>query len=156
MVGNDAWNQEVQDWVEQNYPGLIASGYRITSPDTIDYNCVAWAANDSETWWWPDPLGQDYWPATVPREETVGAFILAFGTIGYQICKGFDLDVGFQKIALYTDNTNTPTHVARQLPDGRWASKLGSSEDIEHPDLQGLEGEPGYGTVTVILKRPIS
>ncbi|BAZ13375.1 hypothetical protein NIES4071_52140 [Calothrix sp. NIES-4071] len=27
---------------------LAACGYQLTSPDTIDYNCVAWAAEDRQ------------------------------------------------------------------------------------------------------------
>ncbi|MCI0637958.1 MAG: hypothetical protein L0Y72_23715 [Gemmataceae bacterium] len=42
-----------------------------------------------------------------------------------------------------------PTHAARQLPTGRWSSKLGPSEDIEH-DLHALEGEI-YGTIALKL-----
>ena len=47
-----------------------------------------------------------------------------------------------------------PTHAARQLPNGKWTSKLGRWEDIEH-DLEGLTGEM-YGSVQQILKRQIS
>lgn len=32
-----------------------------------------------------------------------------------------------------------PSHAARQLPNGRWTSKCGQAEDIEH-DLRDLEG----------------
>jgi hypothetical protein len=48
-----------------------------------------------------------------------------------------------------------PTHAARQLPNGKWTSKLGRWQDIEY-ELDGLVGKM-YGTVTVnqILKRAI-
>jgi hypothetical protein len=46
-----------------------------------------------------------------------------------------------------------PTHAARQLPNGKWTSKLGRWQDIEH-ELDGLVGEM-YGTVKQILKRAI-
>jgi hypothetical protein len=44
-----------------------------------------------------------------------------------------------------------PKHAARQLPNGRWTSKLGVSEDIEHAlhDLTGLI----YGSVALVFKR---
>jgi hypothetical protein len=45
-------------------------------------------------------------------------------------------------------------HAARQLPGGRWTSKLGNREDIEH-DLNAVSGE-AYGTVVMVLKRPIA
>jgi len=45
-----------------------------------------------------------------------------------------------------------PTHAARQLENGRWTSKLGELEDIEH-DLHHL-ASGAYGAVVQILKRP--
>lgn len=44
MVGNSTWNAYTKEHLEQQFPNLARSGYTITSPDTIDYNCVAWAA----------------------------------------------------------------------------------------------------------------
>jgi len=46
-----------------------------------------------------------------------------------------------------------PTHVARQLPSGRWTSKMGFLEDIEHT-VDALRGFY-YGAVTQILKRAV-
>lgn len=46
----------------------------------------------------------------------------------------------------------TPTHAARQLENGKWTSKLGQLEDIEH-ELDGLVGDK-YGIVVTILRRP--
>jgi hypothetical protein len=60
MVGNNAWTQNIKEWIEQNHPNLAIAGYKITSPDTTDYNCIAWAAGSTEEWWWPDAKGQDY------------------------------------------------------------------------------------------------
>jgi hypothetical protein len=46
-----------------------------------------------------------------------------------------------------------PKHAARQLPSGRWTSKLGPMEDIEHAlhDLTGM----AYGSVVLVMKRPV-
>jgi hypothetical protein len=46
------------------------------------------------------------------------------------------------------------THAARSLPNGRWTSKLGNGEDIEHITLAVLEGDL-YGKVRVFLKRQV-
>lgn len=153
MVSNKAWLSQVRQWIERDYPNLVSTGYNITSVDTIDYNCVAWAAEDTQRWWWPDPLFESYWPAEITREETLSAFIQAFQTLGYIICEKSDLEENYQKIAIYTLN-NKPTHVARQLFNGKWTSKLGQDEDIEHDKLQGLEGER-YGQVSQVMKRLI-
>lgn len=157
MVGNNAWiTSFVIPWIESSYPNLVKYGYKITSHDTIDYNCVAWAAQDDETWWWPDAQNQFYWPPGIPRQETIEAFHQAYQTLGYEVCESDVLESGFQKIAIYVDSQKTPTHVARQLRDGKWTSKLGSREDIEHNNLQGLTGNPGYGEVACIMKRQIT
>jgi hypothetical protein len=48
-----------------------------------------------------------------------------------------------------------PTHAAKQLPDGRWKSKLGDFEDIEHNTVKAVEDDYCYGTVVQYMKRPI-
>jgi len=46
------------------------------------------------------------------------------------------------------------THAARQLPDGKWTSKLGQLEDITHGTTDVIEGGD-YGEVVQFMKRPI-
>jgi hypothetical protein len=91
------------------------------------------------------------------REATVGAFVLAFGTLGYVACDDGLLEDGVEKIALYAelepDGTLSPTHAAVQLPDGYWSSKIGDFEDITHFTVESLHG-PVYGEVVQYLKRP--
>ncbi len=139
--------------LELLFPNLSDGSYAITSPATVDYNCIAWAANDSEACWWPDPQHIGYWPAGVPRVAALEVFIKAYGTLGYICCCDATLENGFDKVALYVDTNGTPTHAARQLSNGCWTSKLGKLEDIEHQTLEGLSGH-AYGTIAVILKRP--
>jgi hypothetical protein len=133
------------------FPDLARIGYRVTSPPDPTYNCIGWAAGVADTWWWPDPGGYDYWPPGVPRQETLDAFIRAFETLGYVPCPDGTPEAGWQKVALYA-LSGIPTHAARQLPGGRWTSKLGPEDDIEH-DLDGLVG-PLYGVPIQILRRP--
>ncbi len=140
--------------LEGIFAGLSGARYLVTSPETPLYNCVAWAASDESRWWWPDPMEVSFWPPTVPREETRESFLAAFATLGFLPCEGVELERGFEKLAIYSEPDGTPTHVARQLPDGRWTSKLGNLEDIEHDDLECLHGDP-YGGVAVILKRAL-
>ncbi|MEH2242059.1 DUF7689 domain-containing protein [Nostoc sp.] len=153
MVSNNAWGSYVKSFIERDYPNLVTHGYKLTSPDTTEYNCVAWAAENAQNWWWPDTQYEEYWPPGVPREETLEAFQQAFATLGYEICQNDVLEEGFQKIAIYVDSNKVPRHVARQLPNGQWTSKLGQDEDIEHNNLQGLTGQPGYGEIACIMKR---
>ncbi len=74
-----------------------------------------------------------------------------FATIGYAPTPSANLEDGFDRVALFAKDDRV-THAPRQLPSGRWTSKLGYDVDIEH-DLRGLEG-PVYGRVVQILRRP--
>ena len=140
--------------LEDLFPGLRVSRYRLTSPASPDYNCIAWAASQQDAWWWPDEMHVSFWPAAAPRQETIEAFVEAFSTLGYTPCDIPDWEPGFEKIAIYADDKGTPTHAAKQLPTGAWTSKLGALEDVEHQGLYDLTGSR-YGTVVRFLKRPI-
>ena len=94
-----------------------------------------------------------FWPSGVARAETLPAFRDAFASLGYSDCSGEDLEPGFEKIAVFANDQGVPMHAARQLPEGRWTSKLGELEDIEHV-LQDLE-ETEYGSVVLVMKRPV-
>jgi hypothetical protein len=139
--------------LEGYFPNLAPTGYDVTSPADGVYNCIAWAAGVTDAWWWPDPMDLTAWPAAARREETIPAFVEAFETLGFVPCAADALEIGFEKIALYA-LAEVPRHAARQLPNGRWTSKLGELEDIEHT-LEGLVGD-WYGSVVQILKRPLS
>jgi hypothetical protein len=138
--------------LEDHFPNLAGKAYQITSPRSWDYNCVAWAAGDPANRWWPSDDDRDFWPANVQRVESVSAFLDAFGRLGYATCNGDELEVGSEKVAILADTAGDPLHVARQLASGRWTSKLGALEDIEH-DLRDLERDQ-YGQVALIMRRP--
>jgi hypothetical protein len=101
--------------------------------------------------WWPHP--DTFWPAGVPGRETIAAFVSAFATLGYVPCADGVLETAFERVALYADLGGTPTHAARQLPDGSWTSKLGEDIDISHAHPAVLNG-PLYGSVVQFLRRP--
>ncbi len=136
------------------FPKLQDAEWRITSAPDDQYNCIAWAANVTTEWWWPVGQEKTYWPEGVTRAVTMEAFREAFATLGYLACEGEHPEPGFEKIALFASDAGLPRHAARQLPSGRWTSKLGKMEDIEH-DLRDLEGAL-YGTVVLVMKRPLS
>jgi hypothetical protein len=141
--------------IEALFPGLSGSGYEVKSKQDDVYNCIAWAAGPTNTnaWWWPfgDPQ-TTYWPESVPRQETLEAFRQMFETLGYAACDHAEVEPGYEKVALFADAQGVPLHAARQLPGGRWTSKLGALEDIEHA-LQDLVGTE-YGSVALVMKRP--
>jgi hypothetical protein len=76
----------------------------------------------------------------------------AFRTLGYEPCEDDQLEPGFEKVALYGD-IFFYSHAARQLPDGKWTSKLGKDQDIEHDTPLDVAGGL-YGEVVQIMKRP--
>lgn len=134
-------------------PNLLPDNHVVTSCQNPIYNCIAWAVDDTNNWWWPgrydDPV---YWPPGVPRETTIPAFLEAFGTRGYEECKDGDLEAGYEKVALYAGPDLVPTHAARQLDNGRWTSKLGNKEDIEHKSVNDVNG-PEYGAPVRFMRR---
>ncbi|BAZ15895.1 hypothetical protein NIES4071_77680 [Calothrix sp. NIES-4071] len=139
---------------ENKFPNLSLTEYSVTSKQSELYNCFAWAAGEDNRWWSPiDPENINYWVEGVAVELTISAFVQAYQTLGYEVCDNSELEPGFKKIAIYGDSDGEATHAARQLPNGKWTSKLGRWQDIEH-ELEGLIGEM-YGDVKQILKRPI-
>jgi hypothetical protein len=134
------------------FPHLNGNNFKQTSPETSDYNCIAWAAEEDDRFWWPIPAGIAYWPQGVSRSESIESFLDAFRNLGYEICQSGGLEIEYQKVAIYVNNNGNPTHMARQLPDGSWTSKLGQNIDINHSTLDALHG-PAYGTVTTFMRR---
>ena len=84
--------------------------------------------------------------------------MILFEQQGFEGCETDALELGTEKIALFADD-GIFTHVARQLPNGRWTSKLGNDVDIEH-DLEDLirrrSPSPSYryGEIVGFMRRP--
>jgi hypothetical protein len=140
------------DAIERLFPALRRAGFEITSSRDQRYNCIAWAAGDVTRWWWPAESPFAYWPPGAAHEETVAGFIQAFAILGYEPAHSGDFEPQFEKVAIFASSDGIPTHMARQLRDGTWTSKLGALEDIQHRELTGLEGAE-YGTAVVFLRR---
>ncbi len=130
------------------FPRLTEDNHRPTSPPDVGYNCIAWSAGDTERWWQPG----EYWPVeTSPDDHGIGTLQRAFEALGYEECPDGDLESGFQKVALYGGGLMY-THAARQLPDGKWTSKLGKAEDIDHATADDVAGGL-YGEIVQFMKR---
>lgn len=96
-------------------------------------------------------MGVRYWPPSIPREATVAAFDLMLKSFGFSECVKRTLEKGVHKVALYM-LAGSPKHMAKQTEKGKWSSKLGDEQDVEHL-LDALEG-PEYGTVYKVYCRP--
>jgi hypothetical protein len=135
-------------FLKSDFPLLTNENHRITSPADTAYNCVAWSVGDTERWWQPDV----YWPTPVPPGDfSVAVLEQAFAALGFEKCDDASLEPGFEKVAPY-GTSFFYTHVARQLSTGKWTSKLGRSEDIEHDHPDNLAGGV-YGVVVQFMKR---
>jgi hypothetical protein len=141
---------DLQKWFSR-----IGEAYKITSSYDPSYNCASWAVNDTDRLW--DPTHPDgYWPDGIDREPTVANFVAAFSTEGFELCDDPAPQEGHEIIAIYSDDDSF-MHAARLLQSGRWTSKLGRSEDIQHETLDQLSGleRSEYGTVTVFMRRKL-
>jgi hypothetical protein len=138
-------------YLEHAFPDLQAWGYEVTSEINAEYNCIAWAMQDDTRNWWPSEEGTGYWPPGAPREETVEAFVTTFQSLGFVVCDDDAYEPEYEKLALFADEEDEPTHMARQFDADRWASKMGKDYDILHP-LKAVEGSE-YGRVVRYLKK---
>ena len=117
-----------------------------------------------QQFWDPDAaalgLPGYYWPPRVPRDWKVDTLKQIFALHGYSVCADLNLEDGYEKVAFYfNDQEDEISHVSRQLSNGRWISKLGLDEDIEHNTLEALESDPrrfppAYGRIIQIMRRP--
>ena len=138
------------------FPILTPEDHEITSEEDGYYNCVSWAIGEGVKSEKYDPTDQTAtWPNTLPRDTKLETFVRLYVEIlGFEPCPLGDYEPGFVKLAIYSDKNMEFTHVARQLPSGKWTSKLGDWEDIEHatPDCLQLGF---YGKVRKFLKKPV-
>ena len=86
-------------FISRELPNLKGTRFRITSPQDRDYNCIAWAAEDTSRAWWP---GELHWPAGVPEKDSIEAFVSAFETLGYsEINNVGPPEEGVARVALF-------------------------------------------------------
>lgn len=143
--------------LEEAIPALVGANYEVTSDVDPSYNCAAWVLHHSALWL--DPTAQDpcVWPEGLPRSDvSISNFERAYELHGYSRCEDGSPEPGFDKIVVY-GWFGEFQHVARQLEDGRWASKCGALEDVEHDRPEDLEGDAdrdeGYGEIAFFMRR---
>lgn len=146
------WNPSLFDNLDPNNPTNYDPD---VSPADTTYNCIGWAIDpDNPQNWWPKKNFK--WPKNLLRVETIENFIRAFEIKGYVVCDDGAIEEGFEKIVLYSINEygrEIPKHAARQLPNGKWTSKIGACEDIKHFTPEDVEGL-AYGKKYKFMKRP--
>lgn len=142
---------KADDDIRDEFPTLSQADYTITSCATPKYNCVSWAVGDIDQKWVSGACVRGYyWPPGVGDDDTPDQWADVFKLHGYEVTDNRDHEKGFEKVAIYAD-VEGASHVARQLQDGNWSSKLGNLSDIEHAKLDVLQDT--YGDVVRVLKR---
>lgn len=135
--------------LEHLFPALSRSEYSKSSEQDRFYNCFAFAVHDTGQYWQKVSVRGYYWP--LERDDRLEDWIKALHLNNFEVTDNRDLEPGFEKVSIYV-KAGSPEHVARQLESGKWTSKIGKLEDIEHATLSGLEGEE-YGEATIFMKR---
>jgi hypothetical protein len=137
------------------WPNLLPSIYHKTSEIDVNYNCVAWV-NKIQTINIDFSQDDEGNPKLDPYYLTSYPYIEYFESLGFETCPDSSLEEGFEKIAIY-EKDGKFKHVARQLSNGNWTSKIGEFEDIEHYNLEAVEGHPyksmSYGRPTHFMRR---
>lgn len=151
------------------FPRLATDAhFSIQSPETPEYNCIAWAMGFNDRWvdyfldydisrkkWWPDGVARDSKPDTL---------IAAFKQLGFVECEDDSNEEGFDKVALYKVSPLTDpytgetianegwTHAARVVSSDMYHSKIGSLFDIYHRSGDVFMGT-SYGDIYQFMKR---
>ena len=136
-------------YVQSQFPNAIT--IIKTSEATQTYNCIAWAFEDDTKCWWPEVHPDSYWPLDFTGITSRQAFLELFQHFGWEETPNREVETGYKKIALYTNNSGTPRHAARLLDSGLWTSKIGKHIDISHTE-SCLSGQI-YGEIEKIFKK---
>lgn len=138
------------------WPQLKDEDFEFKSKRTTLYNCLAWAINNDkeivEMFYFQKKHGLD---ANNLDHSVKGYAEILNKFYGFIECENGDYEDGFEKIVLYGDVHDDWQHAARLLKAGLWVSKLGAWEDIEHLNLDCLNGED-YGEPKVFMKRKLN
>ena len=140
----------IQD-IEAAIPALAGTNWSDESPVTDAYNCIAFAFGDTQNWWWPKKGFGYYWPPGFPLDDSVDNLIRIFEVHGYSCCDSPGPESGYERVVIFCQNRKFK-HASRQVRSGRWASKLGLEQDIEHERAEHVACS-AYGTVEQFLRR---
>jgi len=142
--------------VTEVWPSL-SNHFRRTSDPDIEYNALAWALGSNQRNFAPEKIAGYYWEPGIPREPTIIAHLQLFKRHRYEIeAKDGRLEEGWEKVAIFVNAEGEPRHFARQLENGNWTSKLIDLIDIEHDNLDCLQGELlGHVNCILMRRRPL-
>lgn len=141
--------------VEIWHPKLTGKNYKIikSNYNSLDFNCIAYSLDIFDRWC---GASEKSWPYDIlSRSSKLDNYIKYYNLSEYNVCDNDKYEFGYDKVALYVDNSNYVNHASKQN-ENMWRSKLGESFIIEH-ELEWLTGfdADNYGNIGVILKRKL-
>ena len=130
--------------------------YDETSEETDSYNCVAYILEIDDKW--IDSYSY-YWPDDLKRGDSPQHYAEFFKRknydnkrVDFEKCDKGNFEKGIEKIAIFQDKFGNFTHVAIQLENENWSSKMGDYEDIIHYSLEAV-GKGDYGEPVIFMQR---
>ena len=149
--------QQAVKEILSRFPRLHQSVFCLASIATERYNCIALAIGVGSYSWWPTSTRKGtkngveyYWPPSLPLTDEPTTFVRLFQGFGDSECQSAECVPGIEKVALFKVDQEI-RHASRQLPSGKWWSKLGPKKDIIH-ELSSLD-EGIYGSECIYLQR---
>ena len=134
------------------FPRLSGETFEIVAQPSNQYNCIAYAAGDTNEWW--SPMENRYWPDHATRSDSIESLKEVFAVLGFEQCLDSRVEDGYQKVGLYEERGKWK-HASVQMPNGRWRSKMGGGPVIEHRSPESLSGGM-YGDATVYMRRAVN
>ena len=123
--------------LERAFPRLVSVEYSKSSDQDLGYNCIAWAAEDNTKIWTDDPA--HYWPPGATRGWDVDALTSAFSQLGYSVCSDGGPEAGYEKMAIYADDSGEWQHACARWPTvsgpAKWERKEKTSSTRTQPML---------------------
>ena len=152
--------QRNRDALSDVFPDLKNDvNFEILSPQTLKYNCIAWAMQFEDRWVDIFEYPGHWWPDGVEKTMSPSALIHAFEAVGFNLCDNNNWEDGFDKVVLYKKaDEDQWTHAARIVSETTEHSKFGLSFDGTHSHnilcATGLGYEnQSYGVAYAFMKR---
>src|SRR5258706_6419193 len=106
--------------LELIFPKLADCEWQLRSDAEKQYNCLAWAFGSTESWWESIRYHGYYWPARIPREDSVDNWVKIAELHGFELCADGEFDAGSEKLAIFVNQFGEPGHIARSAEDSGW------------------------------------
>lgn len=126
--------------------------FKILSPQTQVYNCIAWAMNFNDRWVDIAEIPGHWWPNGVVKSLSPDALVQAFEAVGFETTSDKTPEDGYDKVVLYKNTSREEwTHASRIITESIGYSKFGAEWDGHH-SIYSISGNV-YGTPYCWMKR---